>query len=374
MACGLRARKGDGAGRGRLAGGLLAVLGLLLLPSVTAHALDEIHFFRIGTAASTGTYFSIGGALASALSKPAGSRDCERGGSCGVPGLAAIAQASQGSVQNVLTVGSGQLESALAQADVAYWAYSGTAPTPKRCGPRKDRTLRPTGTALFKTEAPLKNLRAIAGLFPEEIHVVVRSDSPISSLQDLRGKHVALGEPESGTLADARLLLEAVGLSECDLTGEYFTLAGAASALADGRIDAFFEVSAYPVPAISDIAATTPIRLLPIPSGLAKQMAQRFSFFTADVIPAGTYPGIDHDTATLDVTALWITRAEIDEDLIYAITRSLWSPVTRHRLAASHPAASRIRLATALDRVSIPLHPGAARFYREAGLKIPDGL
>lgn len=361
----------SGSRHWRLASSLLAaILGLSLLSSAAAHAIDELHFFRIGTAATTGTYFQVGGVLASAISKPPGSRGCDRGGSCGVPNLVAIAQASQGSVQNVLTVGSGQLESALVQSDIAYWAYRGIPATPKRCGPRKNSVIRPTGAALLKTEAPLKDLRAIASLFPEAVHVVVRADSPIKSLADLKGKHVALGEPESGTLADARLILEAVGLSECDLTGEYFRLSEAATALIDGRIDAFFVVAGYPVPAITDVSTAVPIRLLPIP----RELAQRFPAFTVDVIPAGTYPGLDNDTATVSTMALWVTRADLDDDLIYAITRSLWSPATQRLLAATHPAASRIRLAVALDRLAIPLHPGAARFYREAGLRIPDGL
>ena len=97
---------------------LLVLLGLGASPIARA-ALDELQFFRIGTAATTGTYFQIGGVLASAISKPSGSRDCDHGGSCGVPGLVAVAQASQGSVQNVLADSGGQFESALAQADIA---------------------------------------------------------------------------------------------------------------------------------------------------------------------------------------------------------------------------------------------------------------
>lgn len=367
-------RRGDGSGDRRRAGGLAAAALGLLLSSFAAYAVDEVNFFRIGTAATTGTYFQIGGVLASAISKPPGSRDCERGGSCGVPGLVAIAQASQGSVQNALAVGSSQLESALIQSDIAYWAYAGIAVTPKRCGPKNDAVLRPSGAALLTAQPPLKELRAIASLYAEDLHLVVRADGPILSLRDLRGKRVALGEPESGTLADARLALEAAGLSECDLKTEYFRLSEAAAALIDGRIDAFFEVGGYPVPAITDVAAVLPIRLVPITRDLADRLTRRFPVFAVDVIPAGTYPGLDNDTETLSTRALWVTRAEIDEELIHAITRALWSETTRHLLEATHPAGARIRLADALDGLAIPLHPGAARFYRESGLKIPDGL
>ncbi|HEX7968197.1 MAG TPA: TAXI family TRAP transporter solute-binding subunit, partial [Stellaceae bacterium] len=311
--------------------------------------------------------------LASAISKPAGSRDCEHGGGCGVPGLVAVAQATQGSVQNVLEVSTGQLESALAQSDVAYWAYSGGVPAARRCGNAKEEVAaRNSGIVQLRTRAPLRNLRVIAALYPEDVHVVVQASSAIHSLRDLRGKRVGLGEPESGTLADARLVLEAAGLNECEVKAEYLRLSDAADALAQGRIDAFFMTSGYPVPAIADIAAATPTRLVPIPRDVAERLVHKFSFFAADTIPGGSYPGVDEGTATVSTTALWVVRAEIQDNLVYAITKALWSDATKRLLDAAHPAGKRIRLATALDGVAIPLHAGAARFYREAGLKVPD--
>lgn len=353
----------------------LALASLLVAVPFLAHAVDELRFFRIGTAATTGTYFQIGGVLASAVSKPPGARDCGRaGGSCGVPGLVAVAQASQGSIQNVLAIGAGQIESALVQSDIAYWAYAGTSVVAKRCAPAKGDAAKPNGMALLKSQGPIKTLRAIAGLYPEAVHVVVRAESPLHELRELKGKRLALGEPESGTLADARLVLEAAGLSECDVKAQYLRLSEAADALVEGRIDAFFMVGGYPVPAITDVALAVPLRLLPIPRELAGRVQAKYPFFSLDVIPAGTYPGLDGETATLSTTALWTTGAEIEEDLVYAITKSLWSDATRRLLEATHPAGRRVRLATAADGLSIPLHPGAARYYREVGIKIPDGL
>ena len=357
---------------GRLGRWLAAALLLPLVVPLGARAMDELQFFRIGTAAITGTYFQIGGVLANAISKPLGSRDCERGGSCGVPGLVAVAQASQGSIQNVLMVGAGQIESALAQSDVAYWAYAGTAAPLRRCSPARTDTRRNSGVALLRNRGPIQNLRAIAGRYPEDVHIVVRADSPIRALPDLRGKRVALGEPESGTLADARLVLDAAGLSECDIKPEYLRLSEAADGLVQGRIDAFFMTGGYPIPAVTDVASTVPTRLVPITRDAAERLAKKFPFFGVDVIPAGSYPGIDRDTATLRTTALWVVRAEIGDDLVYAITKSLWSEATRRLLDAATPVGRRIRLATALDGVAIPLHPGAARFYREAGMRLPD--
>ena len=350
---------GHGAGRGRhfdrriLRGA--AILGLvagILGGTALAATVDELRFFRIGTAATTGTYFQIGGVLASALSRAPGTRDCEHGGSCGVPGLVAVAQATQGSIQNVIAVSGGQLEAALAQSDITYWAYIGASPAQRRCGSGKEEaSIRNTGIGALKGK-PLKNLRAIASLYPEDVHIVVAAESPIKSLRELKGKRVALGEPESGTLADARLVLDAAGLSECEMKPEYLRLPEAADALAQGRIDAFFMVSGYPVPAITDVAATLPIRLLPIPSDVVDHLTRKFAFLGADTIPGGSYPNVDEATPTV-------------------ITKALWSDASRRLLETAHPVGKRIKLATALEGVAIPVHPGAARFYREAGMKLP---
>lgn len=352
-------------------GAMLTLVAGMLGGTALAATLDELQFFRIGTAATTGTYFQIGGVLASALSRAPGTRDCEHGGSCGVAGLVAVAQATQGSVQNVMAVSGGQLEAALAQSDITYWAYVGASPAQHRCGNGKEEaSIRNTGIGALKGK-PLKNLRAIASLYPEDVHIVVPAESPIKSLRELKGKRVALGEPESGTLADARLVLDAAGLSECEMKAEYLRLPEAADALAQGRIDAFFMVSGYPVPAITDVAATVPTRLLPIPRDVVDRLTRKFGFMGADTIPGGSYPNIDEATPTVSTKALFIVREDVAEDLVYAITKALWSDATRRLLETAHPVGKRIKLINAIEGVAIPFHPGAARFYREAGMKLP---
>src|SRR6185437_6999099 len=207
---------------------VFALLAATLVGGAIAQA-DEPRFFRIGTAGTTGTYFQIGGILASAISSPPGSPNCQRGGNCGVPGLIAVAQATQGSVENVNLIGRNQLESALSQADIASWAYH--------------------GTGIYKGKPAITNLRAIAALFPESVHIVVLQDSPIKTLRDLKGKRVGLGEKESGTLADARIVLEAAGLSEREVKADYSRLSEAAAGLRDKTLDAFFLFGGYPIPA-----------------------------------------------------------------------------------------------------------------------------
>ena len=354
---GSASRSGDASCKGSLARRaiLAGLLGLPFLASGRARAAtDDIRYFRIGTAATTGTYFQIGGMLANAISKPPGSRDCDRGGSCGVPGLVAVAQATQGSVENVQAVGASRFESALAQSDVALGAYS--------------------GTGLFKGKPPIKSLRVIASLFPESVHLVVRADGPIAGIKDLKGKRVGLGENESGTLVDARLILEAAGLAEKDLKGDYRSLSLAAAALGHDELDAFFLFGGYPVPAITELATTTPTRLIPLEGEIADRLTRKYPFFSTDTIPAGTYPGIDESTPTLGTRALWIVGADVPDDLIHSITQALWHEGNRRILDQGHPMGLKIRLETALQGLVVPLHPGSERYYREAGLPIPEDI
>jgi TRAP transporter TAXI family solute receptor len=329
---------------------VLTVLVALAVGSATGHA-QEAGFFRIGTAGTAGTYFSIGGIIASAISSPPGSPNCQRGGTCGVPGLIAVAQATQGSVENVELISKNQLESALVQADVASWAYN--------------------GTGIFKTRGAIPTLRAIGALFPESVHLVVPRDSPIKTLRDLKGKRVGIGEKESGTVADVRILLDQVGLSERDIKPDYSRLADAATGIRENTLDAFFLVGGYPIPAITDLASTTPLRLVPIGDETFDKLKKRYPFFSRVDIPAGTYQGVDEDTQTAGVNALWVVSAEVPEPLVYAITKSLWGEATRHILTVRHPMGQRIAAEHALEGLDIPLHPGAERYYREAGL-MPD--
>jgi TRAP transporter TAXI family solute receptor len=326
--------------------GLLAAIAAPL----AAAAAQEPRFFRIGTAATTGTYFQIGGVIAGAISSPPGSPECPKGASCGVPGLVAVAQATQGSIENVQGIAGGQLEAAFVQADVAHWAWRGTGP--------------------YKTKGAVRGLRAIGALFPEHVHVVVAKDSPVATLKDLAGKRVSLGEKESGTLADARLILAAGGLKETDLGAENLRLAQAAAALGEGKIDAFFLVGGYPVPAITELASATPIRLVAMPEDVLESIHRDYRYLIPSTIPAEAYGGLESETPTLAIGALLATSAEMPEALVYAVTKALWSEPTKKLLEARHPLGKRIRIESALEGVDVPLHPGAERFYRELHIAI----
>jgi hypothetical protein len=306
-----------------------------------------LRLIRIGTGSTGGTYFPVGGLIASAISNPPGSRDCEVGGSCGVPGLIAAAVSTQGSVQNVIDVAKGTLDMALSQADVAYSAY--------------------IGKGIFAGEKRLDNLRAIANLFPESVHLVVRRDSGIKTVADLKGKRVSLGELESGTLVVAEIVLDAFGLGKDDVVAFHEKLGKAGDMLVEGALDGYFMVGGYPIYAIAHTADTTAIDLVPIKGEQAERIRDSHPFLGADTIPAGTYKDVG-GVVTLSVGALLVVSASTDDELVYGITRALWNPENRKILDSGNPNGKRIQLLRALDGVAIPLHPGAARFYDEVGL------
>lgn len=311
-------------------------------------AAQDVSFFRIGTGGTAGTYYPIGGVIANAISNPPGSRACEEGGSCGVPGLVATAVSSNGSVANINAIAGGTLESGFSQSDVATWAY--------------------TGTGIWADREPVTDLRAIASLYPETIHLVASAASGIDSVDDLAGKTVSLDEPGSGTLVDAQIILAAYGLTEADINAEYLKPDQAGERMRDGAMDAFFFVGGFPAGAIAELASQHEIVLVPITGPEAEAVIGEYGFFAQNTVPAGTYEGQTADVTSLAVGAQWVTSANQPEDLIYQITAALWNDNSRRLLDAGHQKGREITPETALDGIGIPLHPGAERFYREAGL------
>jgi hypothetical protein len=310
-------------------------------------AAENTIFIRIGTGGTGGTYFPIGGLIANAISNPPGSRDCDLGGSCGVPGLIAAAVSTQGSVENVKEVSTGRLELALTQADVAFYSFF--------------------AKEMFSKETPLNNLRAIAGLYPEAIHLVARQDSKIKSPGDLKGRRVSVGEPGSGTLVIAKTVLEAYGTSQKEIVPYYEKIGKAGDLLSEKRLDAYFMVGGYPISAIVHTANTMDIALIPIRKAEVPEITKTHPFLASHVIPESTYRSVP-ETETLSVGAQIVASASMDAELAYNITRALWHPGNRKVLDGGHPNGKLIQLQTALDGIAIPLHPGAARYYQEVGL------
>ncbi len=325
-----------------------SLMMLLLTLGLSGKSLaQELKFFTIGTGGTAYTYYPVGGMIANAISKPPGSRECGKGGSCGVPNLIASAVSSRGSVDNVNAIISGLRNSGFAQSDVAYWAY--------------------TGTGTMEGKEPAKDLRTIAALFQEHIHLVALKKSNINSVKDLKGKRVSLDEPGSGTYVDAKLILESNGLNTSDVKAEALKGKAATDALRNGKVDAIFVVAGFPTGAIVELASAVDVKLVPIDGAGAKALTSKYGFFSQSPIPSGTYEGVD-EVNTVAVGAQWFTSAKEDNELIYQITKALWNKESRKLMDVGHAKGKTITPESALSGVGVPLHPGAEKFYKEAGL------
>ena len=318
-----------------------------LICSLGVAGAQEMQFFRIGTGGTGGTYYPIGGLIAHCISNPPGSRPCEKGGSCGVPGLVAIAQSANGSVANINAIKSGVLESGFSQSDVAYWAY--------------------TGTGIYEGKGKVEVLRALANLYPETIHLVARKGAGIKSVKDLKGKRVSLDEPGSGTLVDARIILEAYGLTEKDIDPEYIKPTPAIDKIKDNQLDAFFIVAGYPTGSVVELTSSVGADLVPIDGPEAEALIKKYGFFAKDTIPEGTYEGTQK-TESISVGAQWVVSANVNADLVYQITKAVWNENSRKLLDKGHAKGKSITVESALDGIGIPLHPGAERYYKEIGM------
>ena len=309
-----------------------AAASLLALAATGSQAQQ---FFRIGTGGTAGTYYPVGGMIANAVSQPGK--------------IIVTAQASNGSLANVTGIAGGALESGFSQADVASWAF--------------------TGKGVFEGKPNVPGLRLIANLYPESVHLVVRKGSGIKSVADLKGKRVALDEPGSGTLIDARIILAAYGLKDADLKPEYIKPNQAGDKMKDGAIDAFFFfVGGAPAGAIAELATSgAGIELVAIDGAQAEAIRKSDPFYSFDLIAADTYKGVGA-TRTLAMGAQWVTSDKADANTVYEITKALFSDATQKTLAAGHAKGKFITEENAVKGAGIPFHPGAERFYREAGL------
>jgi TRAP transporter TAXI family solute receptor len=327
----------------------LALFGVLVLANLNSRAPaggspETRVSFQIATGISGGSFFTIGQAIAGLISHPPGVGRCEISTVCGPSGVILSARTSQGSFDSLTAVNSGLVDSALVQSAMTEAAVKGDGP--------------------FRRAGPLRNVRVIAALFPAPVQLVVRAGAGIDSVAGLAGKRVMLGAPSSDSYALGRAVLAAFGVRYGSIRRVAST--DPAADLAAGKLDAFFVIAGAPSPAVAAALAGGKGRLLPIAGEEARRLVVDDRQLVAATIPAGTYPGTPAIPTVAD-RVLWVVRARAPDAVVYGLTRALFNPANHAALAASHPAARAIALTTAIQSLPAPLHPGAARYYREAG-------
>ena len=328
---------------------ILTGIALVTALAIPAFAQDS-NFFRIGTGGAGGTYFPIGGTIANGISAPPGARPCDKGGQCGVPGLIAIAQSTTASVFNNAAVQNGELEAGLAAADTTRAMYF--------------------GEGKFEGK-PHPKLRLVANLFPEDLHLVMPKGKSINDLSDLEGKRVGIAQAGSGTQVAVLQMLEAWGITRDNIEEAELNNSQSAERLADGQLDAYFYAAGWPVAAMVQLSSTKGMNLHSFSEADLKKINDIIPSYIPSTIPGGVYEGIDADTRTPAVSAMLVVSSDLSEDLVYKLTKALWNDNTRKLLDNGHAKGKQITAETALDGVKaldVPLHPGAEKFYREAGL------
>ena len=264
-----------------------------------------------------------------------------------IPDLRVNVETSGGSVANAKLVGRGEADMALMQNDIAFYAER--------------------GEQMF--DEKIENLRAVTSLYSEVVHILALKDSGIESVADLRGRKVSIGAPGSGTEYNARQILEAYGISLEDLgLVERLMNTEAGEKLKDGHIEAAFLTYGLGAPVIEETAVTIGIVLLPIGEEQRQKLLDRYPYYTADEIPAGTYEGVADAVPTVAVMAWLVASADLDEELVYQMTASLLNNLDRLHSESAPARLKAMSLEHALDGLSIQLHPGSRRFYSEKGL------
>lgn len=326
---------------------VVAIL-LLLLSQTSAFAADgKLTFFRIGSGPTSETLYALAASISAGISRPPGSAPCNQGGVCGVPGLIAVAQSRSGSIENIFAMMSGELDSALVRADVAFQAYHGRGP--------------------FRYEGAQSDLRVIANLTPVQLHIAVRRDSDIKTVRDLRGKRLSVGARGSGTRNFALIVLRMHGLEATDLHLSYLKPAQASDALVADKLDAVLMLGAAPIEAVSELSRQIPIRLLDLTDYPRRQLISLYPFVDTTTIPSGTYPGVDTDN-TVKMNVQWVVWRSAKEALIRDITRALWLSDTRELFIRNNPEHDFPPLSGGVPRSGVPVHRGAMLYYRSASV------
>ena len=308
-----------------------ASLAMLMAPAAMAE-----EFITIGTGGVTGVYYPTGGAICRLVNK--GRK--EHGIRCSV-------ESTGGSVYNINTIRAGELEFGVAQSDWQYHAFN--------------------GTSRFEEQGAFEDLRAVFSVHPEPFTVVARADAGISSFADLKGKRVNIGNPGSGQRGTMEVVMEKMGWTTGDLAlASELKAAEQSAALCDNQIDAMIYTVGHPSGSIQEATTACDSVLVEVSGAEIESLINDNSYYRSATIPGGMYRGTDGDVSTFGVGATFVTSSAVSEDAVYAVVSAVFDNFDDFKKL--HPAFANLEaeeMATA--GLSAPLHPGAAKYYKEKG-------
>jgi len=294
-----------------------------------APAAGAKKFINIATGGTSGAYFPIGGAIADILNK-------------NVKGANASAQSTGASVANINLLKQGKVDLALVQNDISSYAVN--------------------GTEMFK-DKKVDSIKALCTLYPETVQVLTVDGTGIKSLNEVKGKRVAVGAAGSGTEANARQILAAYGITYNDIKVQYLSFGEASGALKDGNVDVAFVTAGFPTAAIQDIASQNKVVMLPVDADKADALIAKYPFYTKVNIPAKTYASQDKDCPAVAIQCMLVVTDKMDDQTAYDIVKAIYGNLDR--LKAAHKACSVVSKATGKNGMSIKMAAGAEKFFNE---------
>lgn len=313
---------------------LIIVLSLIVLAFAGCSDSDKqgTAFVNIGTGGTAGTYFPLGGAFAEIWNN-------------NIEGVNATAQSTGASVANINLLLDEKVEVVIVQNDIVWYAHN--------------------GVNMFDGQK-FEDLRGLCTLYSEPLQIVT-TDPNIKTLSDLKGKKIAVGAIGSGVEANARQIIAAAGLNfDKDIEAKFLSFSEASSGLKDKQVDVAFLTAGIPTAAIQDLSAQHDVYVVPITGDLADGLIEEYDFFTQFTIPAGTYKGQKEDVTTLTVKSMLAVSSNLDEELAYQLTKQIYT--NHERIEAAHNVGKYITKETAAEGMSVPLHKGSEKYFKEEGI------
>jgi len=308
---------------------LLSAVMVLALCACGKTSATELKYATGGT---SGTYYGFSGVIANVLNEKLKNS------------LSLKVESTGASKANIQMLASGDADIAIVQNDVMYYAY--------------------TGTDLFAGGNPITSFSAVASCYPEYVQILAKKD--ITSIEQLAGKNVSVGDAGSGTEFNAKQILGAYNLTFDDIKVSNQSFADSADALKNGTIDAAFVVAGYPTTAVTELATNFDFNLLSIDAAHAEKLQADYGFYYYGVIPANTYSPVKEDVPAVAVMATIVASNKVSADAIYAFVKGLFD--YKADITAGHVKGNELDLNTAVSGVSIPWHEGAEKFYKEKGV------
>ena len=303
-------------------------------PAPAAGGVDLI----MGTGSSGGTYFALGGAMANAINNK-----------LAADGITITAQSTGASVENINLMQANEMDLGIAMNNVAANGFAGTG----------------------AFSAPTTNVKAIGVVYSEVYQIVANANTNAKEVADLKGMRIAIGPAGSGTLGLSELVLSTAGIDpKKDIQPQSDSFGDAATKMKDGHIDAACNVLAVPASSIIEMTTSMKLSYVNISDEILEAIQKDAPYFTRKVIPAGTYPDQEEDCNTITCKAVLYCRADLDEDVVYKTTKAFYE--SGDEIAAAHATGKEVQLEGCLDGVTTPIHPGAAKYFKEQGIDVPD--